>query len=109
LFIKLNNNEKYGIIDNNKYNSKWQDLIDLLLKKDYNERPNIDEIYNFLIKEFKNIKKIIKLKPGEMSALKNQGNDFTYINGKNIFYNSFIYIVLLIGDTYSGKTSLFSR
>jgi NIMA (never in mitosis gene a)-related kinase len=68
--IKLNNNEKYGIIDNNKYNSKWQDLIDLLLKKDYNERPNIDEIYNFLIKEFKNIKKIIRLKPGEMSALK---------------------------------------
>jgi hypothetical protein len=44
-----------------------------------------------------------------MSAQKNQGNDFTYINGKNIFYNSFIYIVLLIGDSYSGKTSLFSR
>jgi hypothetical protein len=54
MYNKLNNNEKYGIINNNKYNSKWQDLIDLLLKKDYNERPNIDEIYNFLIKEFKN-------------------------------------------------------
>ena len=33
-------------INNKKYNPKWQELIDLLLKIDYNERPSIEEVYN---------------------------------------------------------------
>ena len=42
---------KHGTIDTNKYNSKWQELIDLLLKLDYNDMPDIEWIYNFIIKE----------------------------------------------------------
>ena len=38
-------------IDTDKYNPKWQELIDLLLKKDYHERPDIEEIYN-MIKDY---------------------------------------------------------
>ena len=44
----------HGTIDIEKYNSKWQKLIDLLLKKDYKKRPNIDEVYNYLNNSLKN-------------------------------------------------------
>ena len=43
-------NKPHGKIDTNKYNHKWQDIIDLLLKKDYKKRPNINEVYNLIIK-----------------------------------------------------------
>ena len=33
----------HGKIDLNIYNDRWQKMIDLLLKKDYKERPNIEE------------------------------------------------------------------
>ena len=46
-------NEKHGKIDLNKYNHKWQDLIDLLLKKEYKVRPNINKVVNFLKNEIK--------------------------------------------------------
>ncbi len=36
------------IIDNNKYNEKWQNLINLLLKIDYHERPHIEEVYEYI-------------------------------------------------------------
>ena len=42
--------EKECKIDLEIYNKKWQKLIDLLLKKDYHKRPNIDEVYNYLNK-----------------------------------------------------------
>ena len=42
---------KHGIIDTNKYNSKWQELIDLLLKLNYNDRPDIEWSYNFIKKD----------------------------------------------------------
>ena len=35
-------------IDTEIYNPKWQKLIDLLLKDDYRERPDIDEILKFI-------------------------------------------------------------
>ena len=38
--------EKECKIDTNLYNSKYQYLIDLLLKKDYHNRPTIDEVIN---------------------------------------------------------------
>ena len=41
--------DKDGKIDIELYNPKWQKLINSLLKKKYNERPFIDEIYNELI------------------------------------------------------------
>ena len=45
--------KKHGKIDLNKYYNKWQNLIDLLLEKEYKERPNIDGVYDFLNKEIK--------------------------------------------------------
>ena len=42
-------NKKHGKIDLKKYNPKWQDLIDLLLIKNYNKRPDIDELYKKII------------------------------------------------------------
>ena len=38
--------EKECKIDTNLYNSEYQYLIDLLLKKDYHNRPTIDEVIN---------------------------------------------------------------
>ena len=40
--------EKDCKINTEIYNSKYQELIDLLLKKDYHERPNIEEIIDFI-------------------------------------------------------------
>ena len=45
--------KKDGKININIYNPKWQKLIDLLLQKDYNKRPNIDTIYNYIKDEIK--------------------------------------------------------
>ena len=50
---------KHDTIDINKYNKKWEYLIDLLLKNNYKERPDIDEVYNYLNN---NIEKEIILK-----------------------------------------------
>ena len=50
-------NDKFSdeikIIDNNIYNNKWQVLIDLLLKPDYNKRLDINQVNKFLIDELK--------------------------------------------------------
>ena len=51
--IKKNN---HGTIDTNIYNKEWQNIIDLLLKIDYNERPEINEVIN----RIKKIKESIK-------------------------------------------------
>ena len=50
-YIDKRIDEKDCKIDANLYNPKWQELIDLLLKKDYHERPDIEEIYN-MIKDY---------------------------------------------------------
>ena len=70
-------------------------MIDLLLKKDYKERPNIDEVYDFLNNELKeeiiqkkyeNIcKKMIKLSGEQSQILKNKGNKIWNINSKKFF------------------------
>ena len=44
-------NEQHGTINLDEYNHKWQELIDLLLNKNYKKRPDINEVYNFLKKE----------------------------------------------------------
>ena len=38
-------------INTEKYNEKWQELINLLLTEDYNKRPNIEEVYYKYIKK----------------------------------------------------------
>ena len=40
--------KQHGKINLKKYYSKWQDLIDLLLNKKYNKRPEIDEVYKLI-------------------------------------------------------------
>ena len=40
--------EKDCKIDTKVYNTKYQDLIDLLLKKDYHARPNIEEVIDLI-------------------------------------------------------------
>ena len=60
-------------IDTNIYNKKWQYLIDLLLNENYNERPNIDQIYNYIIKINNYDKKDYEYKnKGEEINLKNR-------------------------------------
>ena len=39
----------YQEINSDIYNSKWQYLINFLLNSDYNNRPDIEDIYNFII------------------------------------------------------------
>ena len=41
----------HGKIDLNIYNDRWQKMIDLLLKKDYKERPNIEEALNLCLRK----------------------------------------------------------
>ena len=58
-------NEYYNVknenvtINTNIYNPKWQNLINLTLKDDYNKRPNIDEVYNYIENEINNNNEII--------------------------------------------------
>lgn len=43
-------NSKFCKIDEKRYNSEWQNLLDLLLNKNYEERPDINEVLEYLIK-----------------------------------------------------------
>ena len=52
-YTEKNISENDYKIDLSKYNSKWQELIDLLLNKDYHNRPTIEEVYIKYIKENK--------------------------------------------------------
>ena len=71
-------------IDTNIYNLKWQNLIDLTLRDNFNERPNIEEIYNFIKKEIElkennsnnEIKCVYDKKYKLINLLHNFKNDF---------------------------------
>ena len=71
---------KYENINLNYYIPEWQNLIDLLLKKDYKERPNIEEVYE-LIKKF-NFNEIRMIFLKENDAYKNY-NHFIKLNELN--------------------------
>jgi len=65
-------------IDSDKYNNKWQILIDSLLQPDYNKRFNINQVIHFLEKEFNVIFNIII---GEIYIdEENVGKDIQIIN-----------------------------
>ena len=59
------------IIDYEIYNEKWQKLIDLLLKTESNERPNIEEIIQMIVlfdvNSMDDLKELIKLFVGIFS------------------------------------------
>ena len=62
--------EKDGKINLDIYNKKWQELIDSLLKKDYHQRPDINDIYKYLNKN--EIILTLEIKEGDI--------------GKNIYF-----------------------
>jgi len=41
--------EEIKKVDLNCFNPKWQELIDLLVNIDYQKRPNVEEVLNYLI------------------------------------------------------------
>ena len=119
----------HGKIDENIYNHKWQNIIDLLLKKDYKKRPDINKAYNLIIdlgkeisknkQNFKNNneglvnpKNISKermriIKEEDISELNLKNQEIIELRSKNNTFNFFIhYIVVIIGDSGVGKTSL---
>ena len=57
--------EPHGKINLNYYHKELQDLIDLLLKKNYKERPDINEVYSIITKN----KKIANSKKNDKSFL----------------------------------------
>ena len=44
--------EEVKKIDSKKYNIKWQEIINSSLKVDYNKRMNINEVCEYIFKEF---------------------------------------------------------
>ena len=50
-YIDKKIHEKECKINLEVYNSKWQELIDSLTKKDYHKRPDIEEIFSLVSKE----------------------------------------------------------
>jgi len=97
-------------IDMTKYNSKWQNLIDLLLKKDYNERPNIDEVYNYFNNNIKNeiilkidnddnnksYKKLQKISNEEYYKLRNEGAKDYLIRSKIFIFLNYFFIISIV-------------
>ena len=80
---------KHGKINTNKYNPKWQVLIDKLLSKNYKERPDIDSICNFIEKELNPKIRILEtLTNEEFHKLNSENkNNISYITSKkNKFY-----------------------
>ena len=80
-------------IDSKFYNHKWQDLIDLLLKKDYKERPDIDGIYKMIM---------------ELNCEINSEKKGPRLNSK-IFLIFIFIIVVVVGASCVGKTCLVNR
>ena len=88
-FVNKILNSKHGNIDINKYNNKWQKLIDLLLQKNYKDRPNIDKIYEYLKEEIEVYNYDIKLKrlsPEKILDYKKQDKKFFYMSCKKTIF-----------------------
>ena len=118
----------HGKIDKNIYTHKWQNIIDLLLKKDYKKRPDINKVYNLVIdlgKELSKNKKNFKnntsglvsnnvfkerlriINDEDLSKLNIQNQEIIKINSKNNIFNSFNhYIVIILGESNVGKSTL---
>ena len=94
--------EKDGKINLNIYNKKWQELINSLLKKDYHQRPDINDIYKYLNKNeiiltlkinkedvYKNIYFIDNSNNHDIFEEMNELNTKIYINNNNSKYKKF--------------------
>ena len=108
------NKNNHGKIDTNIFNIEWQNIIDLLLKTDYHERPEIDEV----IESIKKIKESNIIKTSNLNDLDNislnilQRNEFDKViilnnEKKGVKKNCRI---MFVGDSGIGaKTSLIKR
>ena len=75
-----------GKINEDIYNSKWQDLNDLLIKKDYHDRLNTQEICKY-IKKLSNKNEIISSENKIKFNYKYNSDDTGLIKVKFIFKN----------------------
>ena len=100
------NSGVHGKIDNKKYSLDLQNLIDLLLKKNYNERPNINKIYELIMKyKDKNNKQIKKKDIG--LHLTNSDKKLNKDVQKKEFRTDFK--IILIGNNGTNKSSFVDR
>ena len=76
--------EKDCKINTDLYNSKYQDLIDLLIKKNYHERPNIEEVIDY-IEDINYIIAEINIKE------KDKNKDIRIINSYEEYNRSFVF------------------
>ena len=67
----------HGKIDLNHYNDRFQKMIDSLLKKDYKERPNIEEVLNLYIRKI------------TLDEYKKLANNIIDEAGRNIFDSNY--------------------
>ena len=96
---------------NEDYNPKWQELINLLFKIDFSERPNIYQIKEFL--NFNNsneertpeIREIINPQYYQEIMKLNESNKIQKIQSKKNIYN-LLNTVLVLGAICVGKTCL---
>ena len=115
-YIDKKCDNKDGKININIYNKKWQNLIDLLLKNNYNDRPNIEEILEYINNITKNEGSSLKKENIKISETKKNifrvekdpavgidlGTSFSRIG---IWQNGKVYIVP--NDVGERKTSSF--
>ncbi len=93
---------------NENYNPKWQELLNLLFKIDFSERPNIYQIKEFLNFNNLNEERIPEIREigcrQEIMKL-NVSKKIQKIQSKKNIYN-LLNIVLVLGATNVGKTCL---
>ena len=77
----------YKKINSDVYNSKWQYLINFLLNSDYNNRPDIEDIYNFIINK----------------TPLNIINEDTLINKIIQIENNVIFLILMVINQMDGQ------
>ena len=86
-FVDMIINKSHGTINKEIYNPKWQDLIDLLLEKDYKKRPDINEIYNLIMELYCVKKSSLEMKRinKEELNIEKRAKKHLFIRSKNNF------------------------
>ena len=98
-------NKYHGKINLEKYNKRWQDLIDLLLEKNYHKRPDIEKVYELIININNKMRRIY-----ESEIRRVNENQIKIMKSKVILFNKYFQsIVFVVGDSNIGKTSFIER
>ena len=99
-YIDKKIHEKECKIDIDIYNPKWQELIELLLKKDHHERPDIEKIYSLISTDEKiklliskdkvehdEIKRNERFKKEDLERIKYDSSEFQKAKKENKLYS----------------------